>query len=264
MTLKGSLAVVTGANRGIGLEVCRQLARRGARVILASRDPGKGERAAAAVAKDGLTVIPVMLDVTDPASSASVAARIKCEYGQLDILVNNAGVSFNGGGVEVAEQTLATNFFGVLHVTDALAPLMATSSHIVMVSSAMGQLSTFAKPLRARFLDPALTREALLALMHSFVADVRSGTHERGGWPHSAYRVSKAGLNAFTKILSREPTFRTLRINAISPGWARTDMGGRGAPRSVEVGAASVVWGATLPPDGPTGGYFQDGEPLEW
>ena len=262
--IDSTLALVTGANRGIGIEVCRQLAQAGARVLLASRDPVKGDRAAAIVRKDGHTVIPVTLNVTDTGSIAALAERIEREYGRLDILVNNAGISMDGVDVDVARQTLATNFFGVVAVTDALAPRMAADGRIVMVSSAMGQLSAFAKPMRMRLLDPTLTRDALIALVESFVADVRSQSSEKHGWPRSAYRVSKAGLNAFTKILARDPAFAKMRINAVSPGWARTDMGGRGAPRSVEVGAASVVWAALLPPAGPTGGFFQDGEPLEW
>ncbi len=211
MTLSGALAVVTGGNRGIGFEVCRQLAAAGAQVLLTSRDEKSGIQAVAVLRKTGHSAIPATLDVTH-----------------------------------------------------ALAPRMAANGHIVMVSSAMGQLSAFSKPMRRRLLDPALTRESLIALMESFIAGVRTGTHEKDGWPHSAYRVSKAGLNALTKILAGEPTFARMRINAVSPGWVRTDMGGRSAPRSVEVGAASVVWGATLPPTGPTGGFFQDGEALEW
>ncbi len=264
MTLSGALAVVTGGNRGIGFEVCRQLAAAGAQVLLTSRDEKSGIQAVAVLRKTGHGAIPATLDVTDPASIAAFAQRITNEHGTLDILINNAGVSMNGGGAEAAEQTLATNFFGVLNVTHALAPRMAANGHIVMVSSAMGQLSAFSKPMRRRLLDPALTRESLIALMESFIAGVRTGTHEKDGWPHSAYRVSKAGLNALTKILAGESTFARVRINAVSPGWVRTDMGGRSAPRSVEVGAASVVWGATLPPTGPTGGFFQDGEALEW
>ncbi len=262
--INSPLALVTGANRGIGTEVCRQLAQAGARVLLASRDPVKGDQAAAIVRKDGHTVTPVTLNVADAGSIAALAKRIEPEYGRLDILVNNAGISMDGVDADVARQTLATNFFGVVAVTDALSPLMEPNGRIVMVSSAMGQLSAFAKPMRDRMLDPALTRTALIALMESFVKDTRSRTNEKHGWPRSAYRVSKAGLNAFTRILARDPSFAKMRINAVSPGWARTDMGGRGAPRSVEVGAASVVWAALLPTTGPTGGFFQDGEPLEW
>ncbi|MFN0301278.1 MAG: SDR family NAD(P)-dependent oxidoreductase [Burkholderiales bacterium] len=262
--IDGKLALVTGGNRGIGMEACRQLALAGARVVLASRDAANGDQAAAIVRKDGHTVIPLTLDVTDTGSIAALGERIEREYGKLDILVNNAGISMDGVDVEVARRTLATNFFGVVAVTDALARRMASDGRIVMVSSAMGQLSAFAKPMRERLLDPALTRDALIVLMESFIADVRSRTHEKHGWPRSAYRASKAGLNAFTRILARDPAFATMRINAVSPGWARTDMGGRGAPRSVEVGAASVVWAALLPPEGSTGGFFQDGEPIEW
>jgi NAD(P)-dependent dehydrogenase (short-subunit alcohol dehydrogenase family) len=262
--IRGELALVTGGNRGIGLDVCRQLAKAGARVLLASRDGVKGQRAAAQLAKAGMTVTPMELDVCDRASVIRLAVRIEQEFGSLDILVNNAGISLNGYDATVAEQTLAANYFGAVNVTDAFHSLVRANGRIVMVSSVMGQLSAFGKPMRERLLDPALTREGLDALMRSFVDDVRSGTEAKRGWPQSAYRVSKAGLNAFTRIIAKEPAFAKLRVNAVSPGWARTDMGGRGAPRSVEVGAASVVWAALLSPGGPTGGYFQDGKRYDW
>ena len=260
----GQIALVTGANRGIGLEVCRQLAEMGASILLASRDVRKGERAIAKLGANQSNVKAIPLDVTDSGSIAAVARLVTDECGRLDILVNNAGVSLNGFNETVVRQTLAVNFFGALHVTDALRPIMRQDGRIVMVSSGMGELSAFSGPVRERLSDPALTRDALIALMQSFENAVGSRAHAARGWPSSAYRASKAGLNALTRVLAREPGNAALRINAVSPGWVRTDMGGRSAPRSIEIGGASVVWAATLMRNGPTGGLFQDGERMDW
>ena len=257
-------ALVTGANRGLGLETCRQLARRGFRVLLASRGESDGMAAARRLAEEGLAVEHRRLDVVDPASIAALAADLRREALSLDVLVNNAGIALQGFDAEVARRTLEVNFFGAMQVTDALLPSVADGGNVVMVSSGMGELSALAPALRARVLHPSLSREELVDLMRSFVRDVERGRHAEAGWPSSAYRVSKAGLNALVRILARELAPRRIRVNAVCPGWVRTDMGGRNASRDVDEGAASIVWAAALEDGGLTGGFFRDGRSISW
>jgi carbonyl reductase 1 len=240
------VALVTGANRGIGREIARQLAAAGVKVIAAAREPGEGD---------------VMLDITRSGHRSSVASRLS---DGLDILVNNAAVLLDGFDATVARDTLDVNFFSTMHLTDTLLPRMRAKGSIVMVSSGMGALSVLVPKLRARFEHP-LERKELVGLMRSFVDDVAAGTHERNGWPSSAYSVSKVGLNALTRTLARELASdpRGLHVNAVCPGWVRTRMGGRSAPRSVEQGARTPVWLA-LQEDGPTGGVFRDERAIAW
>ena len=167
-----------------------------------------------------------------------------------------------GFNADVVRGTLAVNFFGALHVTQAFAPLVADGGNIVMVSSGMGELSAYSRELKARFLDETLTVAGLIALADEFAAEVAAGQHEAHGWPSSAYRVSKASLNALTRILVKE--LPRLRINSVCPGWVQTDMGGASASRTVETGARGVVWAATLSDSGPSGGFFRDGKPIAW
>jgi NAD(P)-dependent dehydrogenase (short-subunit alcohol dehydrogenase family) len=235
----GKIAVVTGGNRGMGLETCRQLARRGARVILTSRDPDKGEAAARRLQGEGLDVRPHQLDVADDTSIAEFAEFIRSEFGRLDILINNAGIV--RGSDEPRERAmrpfeampaglravLATNLIGPFLLCQALIPLMRESGRVVNVSSGMGQLC------------------------------------EMGG-DFPAYRISKAGLNALTRIFASELEGTGIKVNAVCPGWVRTDMGGASATRSVEEGVATTIWLATLPDDGPSGGLFRDRKPIPW
>ena len=262
MTTQPRTALVTGANRGLGLETCRQLAARGFRVILTSRsDDGAG--AARRLADGGLTVEHRRLEVTDPASIATLDAWLRDERVSIDVLVNNAGIALDGFNPEVARRTVDVNFFGALQVTDGLIARVPDGGNVVMVSSGVGEVAGLAPPLRERFLAPGLTRDELVRLVGAFVRDVESGRHREAGWPSSAYRVSKVGMNALVRVLARELGPRKIRVNAVCPGWVRTDMGGKGASRSVEEGAASIVWAAALE-DGPTGGFFRDGQPIPW
>jgi NAD(P)-dependent dehydrogenase (short-subunit alcohol dehydrogenase family) len=256
----GRTALVTGASRGLGLETCRELAVAGYHVLLTSRGPSGGA-AARQLATDGLPVEHRPLDVVDPASVAALAADLAGT--PIDVLVNNAGISMKGFDAEVARRTLEVNFFGALRVTEALLPLVPDGGTIVMVSSGMGELAPLGPALRERFTRPGLTRDELCGLMQSFVREVEAGRHDELGWPSSAYRVSKIGLNALVRILAPELAARHIRVNAVCPGWVRTDMGGPGASRSVEKGAASIVWAATLEDD-TTGGFFRDGRAIPW
>jgi NAD(P)-dependent dehydrogenase (short-subunit alcohol dehydrogenase family) len=228
------IALVTGANRGIGLEVCRQLARLGFTVILGARDPSRGEQAAAALSKDGLKVTPRRLDVTDQETIDALKSEVESQFGRLDVLVNNAAILYDNwqravdADLAVVRDALETNTFGVWRMCRAFIPLLRHSRHarIVNVSSESGSLA-----------------------------------HMQGGTP--AYSVSKAALNALTRMLAGELRRERILVNAVCPGWVATDMGGSGG-RPVEDGAAGVVWAVTLPDDGPSGGFFRDGQPLDW
>ena len=254
-------ALVTGASRGLGAEVCRRLAEQGLRVLATSRAPS-GEKLVQQLAGAGHDAEYHPLDVTNAASVEKLANELASAATRLDVLVNNAGVALNGFNATVARDTLETNFFGVLRVTDALLPLIPSGGCIVMVSSGMGDLSCVSPALRAQLLDPQLSISALCELMQSFVVDVQQGRHQSAGWPSSAYSVSKVGLNALTRILARDLVPRQIRINAVCPGWVRTDMGGSSAPRSLKEGAASIIWATAS--TGPTGGFFRDGVAIDW
>jgi NAD(P)-dependent dehydrogenase (short-subunit alcohol dehydrogenase family) len=231
------VAIVTGGNRGLGLETCRQLAALGVQVVLASRDHDRGETAAAGLRAAGLPVAAFPLDVTDPLSVDRMVAEVDGRHGRIDILVNNAGVALRPHDdcgtlqvdLETIRQTLEVNTLAPLRLCQAVVPVMRREGYgrVVNVSSGMGQLD-----------------------------DMESG------WP--AYRISKAALSAVTRLVAREVSGANILVNAVCPGWVRTDMGGDDAPRSVERGAAGVVWAATLPDRGPSGGFFRDGVRIPW
>ncbi len=228
------VAVVTGANRGIGREVARQLAGLGHCVVLGSRDLDRGRRVAAELDPSGRTVVACRLDVADDASVTAMAAEVTRTFGCVDALVNNAATDYDTDAravsvdLERVHSAFETNFFGAWRTVQALLPLLRRSPHprIVNVSSEGGSLASMG-----------------------------------GGTP--AYSTSKAALNALTRVLAAELRGDRVLVNAICPGWVATDMGGRGG-RPVAEGAAGIVWAATLPDDGPTGGFFRDGRPLQW
>jgi len=237
---------VTGANRGIGQHVARVLAGEGWDVLVAARDRAKGAATAARLRKDtGGRLKGVELDVTSDTSVAAAAQKLRDGAIRLDALVNNAGV-YRG---ESAARTIETNFFGPLRVTLAMLPLLRDGATITNVTSGLGSSANLDDAHRELLRDPALARDALVAHVHDYV---RTGE----SWGTDAYGVSKAALNALTRILAGELAARGIRVNATDPGWVRTDMGGRGAPRSVEQGAASVLYGVTATE---TGGVFRDG-----
>jgi NAD(P)-dependent dehydrogenase (short-subunit alcohol dehydrogenase family) len=253
-------AVVTGANRGLGLETCRKLAQLGFQVLLTARNVEAAEAAAASLGL-GDRIHPTQLDVADPSSVERLAQEL-AGGPAIDALVNNAGASFSGFDGEVARRTLDINYRGPVRVTDALAPLLAAHANLVMVSSGMGELAHLSPALRARLQAPGLDRAALSAMANEFVESVAQRRHEALGYPSNAYGMSKALLNGFTRVLA--PTLRGQRVNAVCPGWVKTRMGGEHASRTVERGAAGIVWAATLENDGPNGGFFRDGKAIAW
>jgi NAD(P)-dependent dehydrogenase (short-subunit alcohol dehydrogenase family) len=228
---RARVVVVTGANRGLGLEVVSQCAARGDAVVLGSRDRDTGRRAAVGLG-DG--VLPVALDVTDTNGLAAAAAEVDRAYGRVDVLVNNAAIHYdtwqNAVDVDlgVVREALETNVLGAWQTTLAFLPLLRRSAHprVVMVSSESGSLAAMS-----------------------------------GGVP--AYAVSKAALNALTRTLGGDLRRDGVLVNAVCPGWTATDMGGHGG-RPVAEGVASILWAADLPDGGPTGTFTRDGRPLRW
>jgi NAD(P)-dependent dehydrogenase (short-subunit alcohol dehydrogenase family) len=253
------LAIVTGANRGLGLATSRALAERGMRVLLAARREERGRSAAAALAGEGRKAFSWTLDVGDAASVDRFAERARAEGLRVDALVQNAGVYRERLDEDSARESMAVNALGPLRLADGLAPLLARGARVVMVSSGMGQLAELPADLR-RAVEGAPGRAELAALADALVRRAE----RRGGGAYLAYAVSKAALNAATRLLAAELAPRGVLVNAVCPGWVRTDMGGGAAPRTVEEGVAGIVWAATLPPDGPSGGFFRDGRPIPW
>jgi NAD(P)-dependent dehydrogenase (short-subunit alcohol dehydrogenase family) len=232
-------ALVSGANRGIGFEIVRQLARLGVLAVIGARDTDDGLVAAEKLKPEGIDVPVVALDVDSEGGAANAVAEVKRLYGRLDILVNNAAILIDApGGFQASlfdlksdtlRRTMETNLLGPVRLIQAAAPVMREQEYgrIVNISSGAGQLS-----------------------------DMGSG--------YPAYRMSKAALNALTRIAAAELSGGNIKVNSMCPGWVRTDMGGPKADRSPEEGADTAVWLATLADDGPTGGFFRDRKPIAW
>jgi NAD(P)-dependent dehydrogenase (short-subunit alcohol dehydrogenase family) len=257
------LAVVTGANRGLGLGTAEALAGKGYRVWLTGRDAAHTEQAARELRDQKLDVQAATLDVASPVSVGAFAERLTHEP-LIDALVNNAGATFKGFDAKIAADTLEINYRGAVRVTDALFSKLAPSANIVMVSSGMGELSNLSPALQKRLLAPTLTRAEVEQVAEEFLSGVGAGAHAAAGFPNNAYSVSKALMNAFTRVLARELAGSARRVNSVCPGWVKTRMGGASAPRSLEQGVSGIVWAATLDQSGPSGGFFRDAKPIAW
>jgi NAD(P)-dependent dehydrogenase (short-subunit alcohol dehydrogenase family) len=246
------VALITGGNRGLGLQTARELGSKNILIIVGARDAKKGAAAAETLRAEGYSADSVALDVADPRTHAEAFDFIESRYGQLDILINNAGVwkesatssSFvpstnptSSLPIEILRETFETNFFGTVALTQRLLPLIRKSpaGRIVNVSSVMGSLTLHSDPTSSIY-------------------------------PHKvfAYDASKTALNAFTVHLAHELRDTPIKVNSAHPGWVKTDMGGAGADLDISEGGKTSAWLATLPADGPTGGYFHLGQPLPW
>ncbi|CAG7637967.1 3-oxoacyl-[acyl-carrier-protein] reductase FabG [Paenibacillus solanacearum] len=235
------IALVTGANRGIGKEIARQLARQGLHVLVGCRDAEKGRDVADQLLEEGGSAEAIAVEVNRPDSIARLMDNVTRRYGRLDVLVNNAGIILDRGTsvlqVEraVMQETFETNYFGALHLIQAVVPLMKRHHYgrIVNVSSALGSFQV---------------HRGLLGLKGS----------------SSAYRISKTMLNALTCLAAQEVEGWGIKVNAVCPGRVQTDMGGADAPQTVAEGADTAVWLATLAEDGPNGGFFRDRKKAEW
>ncbi|HEY6424335.1 MAG TPA: SDR family NAD(P)-dependent oxidoreductase [Pseudonocardiaceae bacterium] len=226
---------MTGANRGIGREIVHQLAARDIHVIVAARDANQARQTAAELTERGYAASPAQLDVAELGAAADVAERIVAEHGRIDILVNNAGISDGNqrpstANLALTSQVWQVNVLGAWECAKAVIPAMSDAGYgrIVNMSSILGSL------------------------------------HHMDRASEPAYRLSKAALNALTRVLAADLAGTGILVNSASPGWVRTDLGGPNAPRTVQQGADTAVWLATLPDNGPTGGFFYERELLEW
>ena len=238
------IALITGANKGIGLETARQLGQQGITVLAGARNEAKADKAAEELRKEGLDAHGIVIDVNDADSIQKAAVRIEQDYGRLDILVNNAGVMIDDHqkkpseqSLEVWRKTFETNLFGLIATTQALLPLLRKSAagRIVNLSSILGSIHFHATP-------------------GSPVYDFKL----------PAYNVSKSAVNAYTVQLAYELKDTTMKVNAAHPGWVKTELGGEGATMEITDGAKTSVALATIGADGPNGAYMHMGETLPW
>ena len=243
VTAKGTIALITGANKGIGFEIARGLGAQGATVLLGCRDDSRGKKAAAQLLAEGFRAIPIELDVTDRFTLLSAQAQIEAQFGRLDILVNNAGVSLEAGAKPSAAElskirrVYEVNVFGVIAVIQTMLPLIRKSARgrIVNVSSSLGSISLNSDP----------ERSAPFPLL-------------------AGYNSSKSALNAITVQFARELRDTAIKVNAACPGYCATDLNGNSGPRTARQGAITPIRLATLPEDGPSGGLFSDDGPVPW
>ncbi len=244
MSSSSKIALITGANKGIGLETARQLGKQGITVLIGARDAARGDASVAKLKSDGIDAHFIALEVTDQKSISTAAARIEKDFGRLDILINNAGMLNYAGEatpstipMELLRSTFDLNFFGLIAVTQAMLPLIRKSpaGRIVNLTSILGSIAEHADPNSPIY-----------------------------GVKHIAYDASKASVNMFTNHLAHELRDTPIKVNAAHPGWVQTDMGGPDAPMPVEDGAKTSVMLATLPDSGPSGGFYHMGVHMRW
>jgi NAD(P)-dependent dehydrogenase (short-subunit alcohol dehydrogenase family) len=242
MSNQNKVALITGANKGIGLEIARQLGQQGLTVLVGARDAARGEEAALALRSEGLDARFIPIDLNDTTTLSAAAQTIEADFRKLDILVNNAGVALEEGAVlqtdlDIARKTFETNFFGHIAVTQALVPLLRKSDagRIVNLSSGLGSLAV------------ALDTSSPYYGVEAF-----------------SYRASKSALNMFTVVLSKELLDTPIKVNSVCPGYTATELNGFSGPRTVEQAATEPVRLALLPEDGPTGGFFNEDGPIPW
>jgi NAD(P)-dependent dehydrogenase (short-subunit alcohol dehydrogenase family) len=237
MATEKKVALITGANKGLGLETARQLGKQGITVLIGARDADRGQKAVQELQQENIDAKYIHLDMEKPDTFKEVYKSIESEYGKLDILVNNAGISAENAGWGVNTVTFDTNFFNLIELTQILLPLIekAPEGRIVNLSSILGSLELHANP--------------------------ESPIYNSKGF---AYDVSKTALNQFTVHLAHALKDTKVKVNSAHPGWVKTDLGTDAAPMNVVDGAKTSVWLATLPADGPNGGYFHMQDRLPW
>uniref|UniRef100_A0A1A8DRV8 carbonyl reductase (NADPH) n=1 Tax=Nothobranchius kadleci TaxID=1051664 RepID=A0A1A8DRV8_NOTKA len=271
------VAVVTGGNKGIGFAIVRALCKQyKGDVYLTARDVGRGQAAVESLASEGLKALFHQLDVSDLNSISSSAAFFKEKYGGVDVLINNAGIAFKVADTTPfaiqAKVTLETNFFATRDMLTHFLPLIKAGGRVVNVSSFVScrALSQCSPALQQRFRSEDITEGELVGLMERFVNEAQKGEHKEGGWPDTAYGVSKLGLTTLSMILARrlskERPNDGILLNACCPGWVRTDMAGPKAPKSPDEGAETPVYLALLPPGAtePHGKFVSEKEVQPW
>ncbi|XP_019585851.1 carbonyl reductase [NADPH] 3 [Rhinolophus sinicus] len=271
------VALVTGANKGIGFAIARELCRQfSGDVVLTARDAARGRAAVQQLQAEGLSPRFHQLDIDDLQSIRALRDFLLKEYGGLNVLVNNAGIAFKTDDPTPfdiqAEVTLKTNFFATRNVCTELLPIIKPHGRVVNISSRVGTnaLENCSENLQEKFRCETLTEEDLVDLMKKFVEDTKNEVHEREGWPNSAYGVSKLGVTVLSRILARRLDEKRkadrILLNACCPGWVKTDMAGASGCRTLEEGADTPVYLALLPPDAtePHGQLVHDKVVIHW
>lgn len=264
-----TVAVVTGANKGIGYEIAKQLGRHGLSVVVTSRDEGRGEKAVKELqeAEPSAKFTYCQADITDQASIQKCAQTLKEDFGKVHVLVNNAGMAYKGNvfGAKEAQTTIACNLTGTRAMTEAVLPLMSQGARIVNVCSEAGHLRQLkSDELKAQFQNPSDADE-VQRLADKFVEDIRAGTHAQNGWSNSMYGISKLAEVAYTMWLSRQLQPKGILVNAVCPGWCSTDMSSHSGPRTAESGADTPVWVALQPPgEAQSGQFYSDRTVIKW